>query len=286
MEKKWKVRKVPVFLFLAFLVLACVSFVWAKAEYKKAKKIEAYEKGFIRLMDKLPKETKEKALKDLSALKTFKEKKMVWYDGGEEVGQPDKIMAIVVPDDVDLGTNLMIYDRGVLLVRGEEMTEDWAGLALLYGLTKAYLEVEKAGLELNEDMSEKLAEAGDVKFFFMGRAIVNHISEGGLDGGIKSLVEENGLHSVEDVANLFVNNPGKIKEMVERLDSVFSKSASLSPIEEGIRSVFYVTAICFYIVDQNTSDLSLRGAEYIAAMHIMSDAADELIEKYQNRVSA
>lgn len=280
MEKKWKVRKIPVMLFFACVVLACASFVFTRGEDKKVRVKRAYEEGFVRLMERLPKDTKEKAFKDLSDLKSFKEKRVVWYDGIEP---PDKILAAVAPDNVILGPNL-IYDEGVLLIKAEEMTEEWAGLLLTYGLIRAYLD-EASEVEMNEEMVARLADIGDAKFFSMSNVLVNHVSSGRLYKDIEAITGEFGLHSVQDVADLALYEPEKIDQIVARLDMVFNGKEALSPGEKNLRDTFYFYAVCFYIVDKNTPDPALRDLEYVSAIQTINSTANEIVAKFKSQAS-
>lgn len=281
MEKKWKVRKIPIMLFFACVVLVCVSFIMVKGEDKKAKVKKAYEEGFARLMERLPKDAKEKAFKDLSDLKSFKERKVVWYDGIEP---PDKILAAVAPEDVTLGPNLIYDDDGVLLIKAEEMTEEWAGLLLTYGLVRAHLD-EVGGVEMNEETAAKLADIGDAKFFSMSNVLVNHISNGRLYKDIEALTREFGLHSVQDVADLALHEPEKLDQIVARLDMVFNGKEALSPGEKNLRDTFYFYAVCFYIVDKNTPDPALRDLEYVSAIQTINSTANEIVEKFKSQAS-
>ncbi len=233
----------------------------------------AYKNGFNELVKKTPQN--KKVSKQLKQLQEVRDSKLRWYDENdfekqkEALNRGEIILAVMVPPEIET-SELLSYSQGIMFIKPEPITEEWAGIAMAGVLIVA----------ADESAPDDLKDAN---FFLLSRAVIDEFADDSLDGEIEKIISKFGLASVEDALSFSVNE--QFLGALEELDSAIMEKPALSRGELELRYDFYITALCFYFEEKEAGN---QLAAFLEARSKIDSFVEQMRKslRKQNRMSA
>lgn len=275
MERRRWPRTILLFcFFLIALVYFSLSFSERERKEHGFNAVEtAYKNGFNELVKKTP-QNKE-VFKQLKQLQEVRDNKLRWYDENdfekqkEALNRGEIILAVMVPSEIET-SELLSYSQGIMFIKSEPITEEWAGIAMAGVLI----------VVADESASDDLKDAN---FFLLSKAVIGEFADDKLDGEIEKIISKFGLASVEDALSFSVNE--QFLDALEELDSAIMEKPALSRGELELRYDFYITALCFYFEEKEAGN---QLAAFLEARRKTDSFVEQMRKslRKQNRMSA
>ncbi len=232
---------------------------------------DLYERGFSRIMSKLPAESgksQSPGIKILQDIKKFRDERVRWATiagdtfYAQEYGTNNSAWLAVIPpghqlnktQDMTLSVSTN-FGPPILTIKAAEISDEWAGLGLTH--ETSHLRDLTLGLEdRNAGRDEYLK--GEVKAYEAEMAAADMISNGNFSKNLDSIIAKYGFRSYQEVHDAFTGKGDLVRQLNTGIDASISNAPVKSNNEREIRDGFYPIAIFYRTIDQNNKDPGTR----------------------------